>query len=127
MKFNRSMVLVSNDPESMRKGAGEIYNRFQTELKAFGLSEEIALSQLADNERVDALPLVIIYPEASAYGPVTWAPIGADGQPITLQQTIQKAGRQISRPYCCTSLAIQAAWQTCIFCPVMTPDMVIAR
>lgn len=33
-----------------------------------------------------------------------------DGQPITLPQTIQTTRRLIFRPYCCTSLAIQAAW-----------------
>jgi NADP-reducing hydrogenase subunit HndC len=71
MKFNRSMVLVSNDPKSMRKGAAEIYSRFQAELEAYGLSDEIALSQFTNSGREDALPLVIIYPEASAYGPVT--------------------------------------------------------
>src|SRR5512141_45239 len=71
MKFTRSMVLVSNDPESMRKGAAEVYSRFQEELAAYGLSEEITLSQLAGVERVDALPVVVIYPEASVYGPVT--------------------------------------------------------
>lgn len=71
MKFKRSMILVSNDPESLRKGAGQVLKRFEQELEAFGLSEEVALSQFTDSERVDALPLVIIYPEASAYGPVS--------------------------------------------------------
>ena len=71
MKFTRSMVLVSNDPESMRKGAAEVYSRFQEELAAFGLSEEISLAQIAGVEREDALPMVVIYPEASAYGPVS--------------------------------------------------------
>ncbi len=70
MKFTRSMVLVSNDPESLRKGAAEVYSRFQEELAAYGLSEEVALSQIAGVEREDALPMVVIYPEASAYGPV---------------------------------------------------------
>jgi len=71
MKFTRSMVLVSNDPESMRKGAAEVYSRFQEELAAFGLSEEISLAQIAGGGREDALPMVIIYPEASVYGPVS--------------------------------------------------------
>lgn len=71
MNFTRSMVLVSNDPASMRKGAAEVYSRFQQELAAFGLGAEVSLSQFTDGGREDALPLVIIYPEASAYGPVT--------------------------------------------------------
>jgi NADP-reducing hydrogenase subunit HndC len=70
MKFTRSMVLVSNDPESMRRGAAEIYQSFHDELAAADLSEEVALSQIADSGRTDILPMVIIYPEASVYGPV---------------------------------------------------------
>ena len=35
MKFTRSRVLVSNDAESMRLGAGEVYENFQKELAAF--------------------------------------------------------------------------------------------
>lgn len=70
MKFKRSLILVSNDPESVRKGASQVFQRFKQELQAFGLSEEVALSQFTDSERSDALPMVIIYPEASAYGPV---------------------------------------------------------
>ena len=70
MKFTRSMVLVSNDPESMRRGAAEIFQSFHDELAAADLSEEVALSQIADSGRMDILPMVIIYPEASVYGPV---------------------------------------------------------
>ena len=70
MKFTRSMVLVSNDPESMRRGAAEIFQSFHDELAAADLSEEVALSQIADSGRTDILPMVIIYPEASVYGPV---------------------------------------------------------
>jgi NADP-reducing hydrogenase subunit HndC len=64
------MVLVSNDPASMRKGASEVYHNFQQELAAYGLSDEISLTQFTDGGRADSLPLVIVYPEASAYGPV---------------------------------------------------------
>ena len=75
MKFTRSMVLVSNDPESMRKGAADVYRAFQQELANFDLSEEISLTQFTDGGREDALPLVIVYPEACAYGPVTVADV----------------------------------------------------
>ncbi len=75
MKFNRSMVLVSSDPESLRKGSAEIFKTFEKELTAFGLSNEIALNQFTDGGREDSLPLVIIYPEASAYGPVKMADV----------------------------------------------------
>ena len=70
MKFTRSMVLVSNNPESMRRGAAGIYQAFHDELAAADLSEEVALSQITDSGRMDILPMVIIYPEASVYGPV---------------------------------------------------------
>lgn len=71
MKFKRSMVLVSNDPQSVRLGANAVFSQFQKELAAFELTDEVALSQFSDSERSDALPMVIIYPEASAYGPVS--------------------------------------------------------
>jgi len=70
MKAYRSMVLVSSDPESIAKGANEIFSTFQTEIRAFGLENEISLSMVGDIGRHDAAPLVIVYPEAVIYGPV---------------------------------------------------------
>jgi len=71
MKAYRSMVLVSSDPESLNKGADEVYQALQTEIKAFGLENEISLTMVGDVGRHDAVPLVIVYPEAVIYGPVT--------------------------------------------------------
>lgn len=71
MKSYRSMVLISSDPESISKGADEVFNTFQTEIKSFGLENEISLSMVGDIGRHDAAPLVIVYPEAVIYGPVT--------------------------------------------------------
>ncbi len=71
MKFTRSMVLISNDPESVRRGALKIQERFQDEINKLGLADEVSIATISDVDRHDALPLVIIYPEASAYGPVT--------------------------------------------------------
>jgi NADP-reducing hydrogenase subunit HndC len=70
MKAVRSMVLVSSDPISMKKGAEEVYHRLQSELEKFGLEDEISLSMVGDIGRHDTLPLVIVYPEAVVYGPV---------------------------------------------------------
>lgn len=70
MKTYRSMVLVSNDPESVSRGSGEVLNSLEKELKQFGLQEEISLTTVSDVGRHDALPLVIVYPEAVIYGPV---------------------------------------------------------
>jgi len=70
MKIKRSMVLVSSDPHSLEKGAEQIYQRLAEEIKAFNLSDEISLSKVADMDRSDASPFVIVYPEAAIYGPV---------------------------------------------------------
>lgn len=70
MKAVRSMVLVSSDSLSMSRGAQEVYNRLQAEIKSFDLQDEISLTMVGDVGRHDAAPLVIVYPEAVIYGPV---------------------------------------------------------
>jgi len=70
MKSIRSMVLVSSDPTSLERGSDQVFSNLQNEIKSFGLSDEISLSKVGDVGRHDALPLVIIYPEATIYGPV---------------------------------------------------------
>ncbi|MHB0988771.1 MAG: NADH-quinone oxidoreductase subunit NuoF [Bellilinea sp.] len=70
MKTIRSMVLVSSDPISMQRGARDVFDRLQAEIKAYGLDEEVSLAMIGDVGRHDALPLVIVYPEAAVYGPV---------------------------------------------------------
>jgi NADP-reducing hydrogenase subunit HndC len=70
MKIKRSMVLVSNDPFSIEKGADKVFARLSEEIKAFKLEDEISLSMVSDIGRNDASPLVIVYPEATIYGPV---------------------------------------------------------
>jgi NADP-reducing hydrogenase subunit HndC len=64
------MVLVSSDDESMQRGAQEVFQRLQQEVEAFGLTEEVATAMVGDVGRHDAVPLVIVYPEAVIYGPV---------------------------------------------------------
>jgi NADP-reducing hydrogenase subunit HndC len=71
MKAIRAMVLVSSDPDSRRRGARKVYDRLQAEIEKFGLADEITLTEVADIGRHDAVPMVIVYPEAVAYGPVT--------------------------------------------------------
>jgi NADP-reducing hydrogenase subunit HndC len=70
MKTYRAMVLISSDPESIRLNANEIFQKFQTELKSFGLEDEVNLAMISDVGRHDIRPLVIVYPEATSYGPV---------------------------------------------------------
>lgn len=70
MKAYRSMVLVSSDPLSIERGARQVFEQIQQELNAFGIAEEVSLTMVGDVGRHDALPLVIVYPEAAIYGPV---------------------------------------------------------
>jgi NADP-reducing hydrogenase subunit HndC len=71
MKAYRSMVLVSSDPQSIEKGADKVFEKLQSEIKAFKLEDEVSISMVGDVGRHDAVPMVIVYPEAVIYGPVT--------------------------------------------------------
>jgi NADP-reducing hydrogenase subunit HndC len=71
MKPVRSLVLVSSDPESTKRGAQDVYRRLLREIKIAGLGDEVVVSTISDAGRHDALPMVIVYPEAVVYGPVT--------------------------------------------------------
>jgi NADP-reducing hydrogenase subunit HndC len=64
------MVLVSSDPDSLARGAQQVFQRLQEEIAAFGLQNEVNLSMVGDIGRHDSIPMVIVYPEAVVYGPV---------------------------------------------------------
>jgi len=70
MKTVRSMVLVSSDPESQKRGSAEIFAAFERLLNQYGLTEEIQLSYASDIGNSAAVPLVMVYPEAVIYGPL---------------------------------------------------------
>lgn len=70
MKTIRSMVLVSSDPESLARGALAVYQNLQEQIRKFGLQDEVSVTMTGEVGRHDALPLVIVYPEAVIYGPV---------------------------------------------------------
>ena len=70
MKTKRSMILVSNDPESIRLGANEIIQHLNESLAAYGLQDEVDVTTVSDINRSNILPLVVVYPEAVVYGPV---------------------------------------------------------
>ncbi len=91
MKVIRSMVLVSSDPESMERGAQGVYWRLQREIERFGLQGEVSVTMVGDVGRHDAVPLVIVYPEAVVYGPV--AP---DDVPFLVEEHLYK-GRVATR------------------------------
>ncbi len=70
MKYYRSMVLISNDPQSMVQGAQEIFDCIKAEVKKHKLEDEISIAMASDISRMDISPVVIVYPEAVVYGPV---------------------------------------------------------
>ena len=71
MKAVRAMVLVSGDPDSIELGSEQIFMALEKEFIKLGIQDEISLSMISDVDRQDASPLVIVYPEAVIYGPVT--------------------------------------------------------
>ena len=71
MKVIRSMVLVSVDQASLEHGAEKVFHAFLDEIEAFGLSDQIAVSTIRDVGFHEDIPLVIVYPDAAVYGPVT--------------------------------------------------------
>src|SRR5512141_1523052 len=75
MKVLRSMVLVSADDASLERGAQEVFRAFLDEIDDFGLSNQVAVTTIRDagiqaGSQADT-PLVIVYPDAAVYGPVT--------------------------------------------------------
>ena len=70
MKTKRAMILVSNDPESIRLGANELIYNLNEALATYNLQDEVDVSIITDVNRSNVLPLVIVYPEATVYGPV---------------------------------------------------------
>ena len=85
MKSIRSMVLVSNDPVSVANGAEDVFQALQAEIRSAGLSDEISVSTISDIGERDDLPLVMIYPEAVVYGPLT-----ADDVPVLVGEHLLK-------------------------------------
>jgi len=70
MKTYRSLVLVSSDARSLELGAQQVFQKIQQEVNRLGLNEEVSVSMVGDVGRHDAIPMVIVYPEAAIYGPV---------------------------------------------------------
>jgi NADP-reducing hydrogenase subunit HndC len=75
MKTQRAMILVSNDPESVRLGANELMHSLKEALAAYNLQDEVIVSTIDvstiyDVKRANILPLVIVHPDATVYGPV---------------------------------------------------------
>src|SRR5688500_12214922 len=70
MQTKRAMILVSNDPESIRLGANDLIEHLKDALAAYDLQDEVEISTLANASATNILPLVVVYPEATVYGPI---------------------------------------------------------
>jgi hypothetical protein len=65
MQTKRAMILVSNDPESIRLGANELIQHLSEALIAYDLQDEVEISTLPNVGTTNILPLVVVYPEAT--------------------------------------------------------------
>lgn len=96
MKTYRSLVLVSSDARSLELGAQQVFQKIQQEVNRLGLDEEVSVSMVGDVGRHDAIPMVIVYPEATIYGPVK-----VDDVPFLVEEHLYKgriaAGLQASQ------------------------------
>ncbi len=70
MQTKRAMILVSTDPESIRLGANELIQHLNEALIAYDLQNEVEIATLSTVAASNVLPLVVVYPEATVYGPV---------------------------------------------------------
>jgi len=67
----RSSVLVSGDPLSLSRGAEATKLAIEAELSFYGLEDEVRVGYTGRVSRTDMLPLVVVYPEGTVYGPVS--------------------------------------------------------
>jgi NADP-reducing hydrogenase subunit HndC len=70
MQTKRAMILVSTDPESIRLGANDLIQHLNEALVAYDLQDEVEIATLSSVGASNILPLVVVYPEATVYGPV---------------------------------------------------------
>ncbi len=85
MQTKRAMILVSNDPESIRLGANELLERLKEVLQDYDLQDQVEIGTLASVEKSNILPLVLVYPEAVVYGPVK-----AEDAPYLVEEHLHK-------------------------------------
>jgi NADP-reducing hydrogenase subunit HndC len=105
MKTTRSMVLVSSDPESLDRGALDIFSTLQKQITKFGLEEEIALSMITDISKHAMSPLVLVYPDAVIYGPVT-----TDDVPLIVEEHLYKGRVVEEKQISAYDLSGRVAW-----------------
>lgn len=67
----RSSILISGDPLSLSRGAEATKLAIEAELVFYGLEDEVRVGYTGRVGNTTALPVVVIYPEGTVYGPVT--------------------------------------------------------
>ena len=67
----RSSVLISGDPLSLSRGAEDTKLAIEAELSFYGLEDEVRVGYTGQVNRTDVLPVVVVYPEGTVYGPVS--------------------------------------------------------
>lgn len=65
------MVLISNGDSSQSKGSEAVIDAFHQAIEKYDLTSEVYLTTIPDSGSPKSQPLVIVYPEAVAYGPVS--------------------------------------------------------
>jgi len=85
MKYYRSHVLVSVDPECIKRGAHEILDAIQDELVALGLIDEVQVLETSRIGDTTDAPDMMVYPEAVHYVGLT-----ADDIPFIVEEHFLK-------------------------------------
>ncbi len=67
----RSSVLISGDPISLSRGAEETKLAIEAELAFYGLEDEVQVGYTGRVSRTDVVPVVVVYPDETVYGPVS--------------------------------------------------------
>jgi len=81
----RARVLVSGDPLSLSRGATDTLKAIAAELEKHDLKDEVQVEYTHEMCGADFLPLVIVYPEGTMYGPVT-----AEDAPLLVEEHLLK-------------------------------------
>lgn len=105
MKVTRSMVLVSSDPESLDRGALDVFSTLQKQITKFGMEEEISLSMISDIGKNVLSPLVLVYPDAVIYGSVT-----TDDVPKIVEEHLYKGRIVEEKQVSAYDLSGRVAW-----------------
>jgi NADP-reducing hydrogenase subunit HndC len=81
MKIKRAMVLVSEDLSDDQRDSKMVLDKLEDEINTHNLSDDVAISTIVNTGEADISPIVVVYPEAVAYGPM---------QPEDMHELVEK-------------------------------------